>query len=124
MRDRWGYARTLTAGLSLALALSASGCLVAEGAEDEAPELAHEITAVTVQAAPSEAKAPPVVELRVLADEEEAQLHAISPGGSELDDKDKDKDKEAAAHGKTEQQTPSDEIFLDPPPQPWTPPRR
>ena len=43
MRDRRGYARTLTAGLSLALALFASGCLVAEGTEeDDAPKLAQE----------------------------------------------------------------------------------
>jgi hypothetical protein len=122
MRDRQGYARMLTAGLSLALALFASGCLAAEGTEeDEAPKLAQEAastaSAVAVYAAPREASAAPAIDTQNLTDEDEAEAPATPPEDSEVD-----YDDTTAAHEQIGGQGHGDGVFLEPPPHPYTPP--
>jgi hypothetical protein len=134
MRDRRGYARTLTAGLSLALALFASGCLVAGGAEDEAPELAREPAGVTatIHVASREASATLTSDTRGLwqsptppsgapsstqgvTDVEETEEASIPPEDSEADYYDT-----TAAHEQIGGN--GDGVFLEPPPHPYTPP--
>jgi hypothetical protein len=135
MRDRRGYARTLTAGLSLALALFASGCLVGEGAEeDDAPKLAQEqastapavtvsvhvapskASAITVHVAPSKVSATPLSDTQGLTDQNDADEPALPPENSEVN-----YDNTTAAHEQIGGAL-DDGVFFDPPPHPYTPP--